>query len=87
MLSRQKCGRRLIIRDLPLLASNWRMTETLPEYLVRNQVVAIADIDTRRLTRILREKGAQNGTIFAGAAAIAAQQKLMHSLRHVLSPA
>ncbi len=62
----------LIIRDLPLLASNWRMTETLPEYLVRNQVVAIADIDTRRLTRILREKGAQNGTIFAGAAAIAA---------------
>lgn len=59
----------LIIRDLPLLASNWRMTETLPEYLIRNQVVAIADIDTRRLTRILREKGAQNGTILAGAAA------------------
>ncbi len=59
----------LIIRDLPLLASNWRMTETLPDYLKRHQVVAIADIDTRRLTRILREKGAQNGTILAGAAA------------------
>ena len=61
----------LIIRDLPLLASNWRMTETLPEYLQRNNVVAIADIDTRRLTRILREKGAQNGAIIAGPAAAA----------------
>lgn len=60
----------LIIRDLPLLASNWRMTETLPQYLLRNGVVAIADIDTRRLTRILREKGAQNGVIVAGAAAV-----------------
>ena len=61
----------LIIRDLPLLASNWRMTETLPDYLVRNGVTAIADIDTRRLTRILREKGAQNGAIIAGPAAAA----------------
>ncbi len=61
----------LIIRDLPLLASNWRMTETLPDYLKRHGVVAIADIDTRRLTRILREKGAQNGAIIAGAAAAA----------------
>lgn len=59
----------LIIRDLPLLASNWRMTETLSGYLVRNGVTAIADIDTRRLTRILREKGAQNGAIIAGPAA------------------
>jgi carbamoyl-phosphate synthase small subunit len=59
----------LIIRDLPLLASNWRMTETLSDYLVRNGVTAIADIDTRRLTRILREKGAQNGAIIAGPAA------------------
>ena len=61
----------LIIRDLPLLASNWRMTETLSDYLVRNGVTAIADIDTRRLTRILREKGAQNGAIIAGPAAAA----------------
>ena len=57
----------LIIRDLPKLASNWRMTETLPDYLRRNQVVAIAEIDTRRLTRMIREKGAQNGCILVGA--------------------
>lgn len=56
----------LIIRDLPTLASNWRMTETLPDYLKRNNVVAIADIDTRRLTRMIREKGAQNGCILVG---------------------
>ena len=53
----------LIIKDLPLLASNFRMTETLPEYLVRAKTVAIANIDTRKLTRLLREKGAQNGVI------------------------
>ena len=56
----------LIIRDLPRLASNWRMQETLPDYLKRNGVVAIAEIDTRRLTRLLREKGAQNGCILLG---------------------
>ena len=56
----------LIIRDLPKLASNWRMTATLPEYLKRNGVVAIANIDTRRLTRLTREKGAQNGCILVG---------------------
>ncbi|MGF1642123.1 MAG: glutamine-hydrolyzing carbamoyl-phosphate synthase small subunit [Thiotrichales bacterium] len=56
----------LVIRDLPLLMSNWRATETLPDYLIRHGVVAIADIDTRRLTRILREKGAQSGCIMAG---------------------
>jgi carbamoyl-phosphate synthase small subunit len=56
----------LIIRDLPLLASNWRMMESLDGYLTRNRVVAIAGIDTRRLTRILREKGAQNGCVQAG---------------------
>ena len=44
----------LIIRDLPTLASNWRMQETLQQYLVRNNVVAIADIDTRRVTRLIR---------------------------------
>lgn len=59
----------LVIRDLPLLASNWRCEEDLGSYLVRNNVVAIADVDTRRLTRILRESGAQNGCIMAGASA------------------
>ncbi|WP_062267522.1 glutamine-hydrolyzing carbamoyl-phosphate synthase small subunit [Endozoicomonas arenosclerae] len=53
----------LVIRDLPLLASNWRNKMPLDEYLRTNNIVAIADIDTRRLTRILREKGAQNGCI------------------------
>ena len=56
----------LIIRDLPTLASNWRMQETLPAYLKRNGVVSIANIDTRRLTRLIREKGAQNGCILTG---------------------
>lgn len=56
----------LVIRDLPRLASNWRSEESLEEYLVRNKVVAIAGLDTRKLTRILREKGAQNGCIMAG---------------------
>lgn len=56
----------LVIRDLPLLASNWRSTETLPDYLARNRIVAISDIDTRRLTRILRDTGAQNGAIVSG---------------------
>jgi carbamoyl-phosphate synthase small subunit len=57
----------LVIRDLPLLASSWRAEQSLPEFLRERRVVAIADIDTRRLTRILREKGAQNGAIMAGA--------------------
>ena len=56
----------LIIRDLPLLASNYRMNRTLPEYLRAHNVVAIAGIDTRKLTRLLREKGAQNGCIMSG---------------------
>jgi carbamoyl-phosphate synthase small subunit len=56
----------LVIRDLPLRLSNWRSQESLADYLGRQRVVAIADIDTRRLTRILREKGAQNGCIQAG---------------------
>ncbi|HET6565749.1 MAG TPA: glutamine-hydrolyzing carbamoyl-phosphate synthase small subunit, partial [Xanthomonadales bacterium] len=53
-------------RDYPLLASSWRQQETLAEYLQRQGTVAIADIDTRKLTRILREKGAQGGAIIAG---------------------
>ena len=56
----------LVIRDLPLLASNFRKTWALDEYLKRENVVAIADIDTRKLTRILRNKGAQDGCIMAG---------------------
>ncbi|XOZ35196.1 glutamine-hydrolyzing carbamoyl-phosphate synthase small subunit [Halomonadaceae bacterium KBTZ08] len=57
----------LIIRDLPLLASNWRHNESLPEYLRRENVVAIAGVDTRRLTRLLRDQGALGGAIVAGA--------------------
>ena len=56
----------LVIRDLPLLASNFRCTQSLSDYLVAENVIAIADIDTRRLTRILRETGAQSGCIMAG---------------------
>jgi len=56
----------LIIRDLPVLASNFRSEQTLSDYLKAQGVVAIAGIDTRKLTRILREKGAQNGCILAG---------------------
>lgn len=56
----------LIIRDLPLLESNWRCQESLADYLQKNQVVSIAGIDTRRLTRLLREKGSQNGCLVAG---------------------
>ena len=56
----------LIIRDLPILPSNFRMAEPLDVYLSRQGVVGIADIDTRRLTRVLREKGAQNGCLMAG---------------------
>ncbi len=67
----------LVVRDLPLTASSWRSQESLGDYLKRRNIVAIADIDTRKLTRILREKGAQNGCIVAAgtideAAAVAA---------------
>jgi len=58
----------LIVRDVPRRASNWRSTESLPDYLKRHGIVAIAGIDTRRLTRILRDKGALNGCIVAGEA-------------------
>jgi len=56
----------LIIRDLPLLSSNWRKQWTLADYLKQHNVPAIADIDTRRLTRLLRDKGAQDGCLMAG---------------------
>ena len=57
----------LIVRDVPRRASNWRSSESLPDYLKRHGIVAIAGIDTRRLTRILRDKGALGGCIVAGA--------------------
>jgi carbamoyl-phosphate synthase small subunit len=56
----------LVIRDLPLLASNFRNEQSLSDYLKERNVIGIADIDTRRLTRLLRDKGAQNGCIMAG---------------------
>ena len=56
----------LVIRDLPVLASNWRSSMSLSDYLRRENVVAIAGIDTRKLTRMLRDKGAQDGCIMAG---------------------
>jgi len=69
----------LVIRDMPVLTSNWRSTQDLTDYLREQQVVAIADIDTRRLTRMLREKGAQDGCLMAGkideAAALAVARK------------
>jgi len=70
----------LVIRDLPLLLSNWRSQGSLQDYLASHGVIGIADIDTRRLTRVLREKGAQNGCLMAGdqldeAAAVAMAQE------------
>jgi carbamoyl-phosphate synthase small subunit len=70
----------LIIRDLPRLHSSWRANESLPEFLERGRLVAIAGIDTRKLTRLLREKGAQAGCIMTGeqvdeAAAVKAARK------------
>jgi carbamoyl-phosphate synthase small subunit len=56
----------LVIRDLPTVYSNWRAEKSLQQYLIDNNVVAIAEIDTRRLTRLLREKGALNGCIVTG---------------------
>jgi carbamoyl-phosphate synthase small subunit len=58
----------LVIRDLPLLASNWRNEQSLDEFLKARNVVAIAEVDTRRLTRLLRDKGALNGCLLSGAA-------------------
>lgn len=56
----------LVIRELSLVVSNWRATESLTDFLKRQHTIAIADVDTRRLTRLLRDKGAQNGCIMAG---------------------
>jgi carbamoyl-phosphate synthase small subunit len=69
----------LIIKDLPIVASNFRSTETLSAYLSRSGTVAIANIDTRQLTRLLRSKGAQNGAIVALAAGQAVTPELKAS--------
>ena len=63
--SRANFAAGLVIRDLPIRAENWRLQDTLPDYLKKHGVVAIAGIDTRKLTRILREKGAQAGCVMA----------------------
>jgi carbamoyl-phosphate synthase small subunit len=76
--SRQVFASGLVIRDLAQTVSNFRATQSLPDYLKANNVVAIAGIDTRKLTRILREKGAQNGCVASGndvGAALAAARK------------
>ena len=70
--SHNACAAGLVIRDLPLVVSNWRSQASLSDYLTRHKIVAIADIDTRRLTRLIREKGAQNGCILVGATDAAA---------------
>ena len=67
----------LIIKDLPLLASNFRSTQTLSQYLVAGNTVAIANIDTRQLTRQLRSQGAQNGCILALTAGEVVTQQLI----------
>lgn len=64
--SSQIWAKGLVIRDLPILASNFRCEQTLSDYLESKNILGIADIDTRRLTRILRDKGAQNGCIISG---------------------
>lgn len=73
----------LIVRDLPRLASNWRMTESLDRYLIQRGICAIADIDTRKLTRRLRDSGAQSGCIVAGADAKSADAiaRALHAAR------
>jgi carbamoyl-phosphate synthase small subunit len=68
----------LIIRDLPLQVSNFRATQSLSDYLKAENIVAIAGIDTRKLTRLLREKGAQSGAIVAGAG-VTPEQALQHA--------
>jgi carbamoyl-phosphate synthase small subunit len=73
----------LVIRDLPLIASNFRNTLSLSDYLAQNNVIGIADIDTRRLTRVLREKGAQSGCIMT----LNAEQSVDAAIDEALSQA
>lgn len=76
--SRRVFASGLVIRDLSLTVSNWRSKQSLSDYLKTNGIVAISDIDTRKLTRILREKGAQNGCIATGTDEGAALQAARH---------
>ncbi len=76
--SERICAAGLVIRDLPLLSSNWRKQKTLSEYLEQHGIPAIAGIDTRKLTRLLREKGAQDGCIMAGKVDEAVALKAAH---------
>ncbi len=78
--SRANFAAGLVIRDLPLRAESWRLQQTLPEYLKHHGIVAIAGIDTRKLTRILREKGAQAGCILAGEGADNGDAKALEAL-------
>jgi carbamoyl-phosphate synthase small subunit len=71
----------LVIKDLPLLMSNFRASQSLPEWLREQDVVAIAGIDTRKLTRILREKGAQNGAIVTGDDAVKVAEAALERAR------
>src|SRR5688572_20933459 len=64
--SRRTYAEGLVVRDLPRLLSSWRAQGDLGSYLKKNKVVGIAELDTRKLTRILREKGAQSGCLMAG---------------------
>ena len=64
--SRKVYAAGLVVRDVPALMSSWRAQKSLSQYLAEGNVVAIADLDTRKLTRLLREKGAQNGCLMAG---------------------
>ena len=67
----------LIIKDLPLIASNWRKEISLTEFLVEQKITAIADIDTRRLTRLLRDKGPLNGCIISSLMTLTQSAKLL----------
>jgi carbamoyl-phosphate synthase small subunit len=79
--SRANFAAGLVIRDLPIRAENWRMQQTLPDYLKSHGVIAIAGIDTRKLTRILREKGAQAGCIMAGESGALDEAKALEQAR------
>jgi carbamoyl-phosphate synthase small subunit len=81
MESDRAYARGLIIRDLPFVHSNFRATESLPDFLRRQKLVAIAGLDTRRLTRLLREKGAQNGCILAVAKGKPNEKKALEAAR------
>lgn len=80
--SKQIYAKGLIIRDLPLITSNFRSTDNLANYLIKHNIIAIADIDTRKLTRILREKGALHGCIVTGS-----KNELLNQAPHILSKA